>query len=58
MLAATPHLLPRLLGIMASTLLSVGLATHLLRGRARDDELQTITRSAPHNPTTEMDLAL
>ncbi|MGI9146904.1 MAG: PEP/pyruvate-binding domain-containing protein [Chloroflexota bacterium] len=58
MLAATPHLLPRLLGMMAPTLLSLGLAARLLRGWARDDELQTITRSAPHNPTTEMDLAL
>ncbi len=58
MLTAPPRLLPRLLGTMAPALLSLALAGRLLRGRARDDELQTITRSAPHNPTAEMDLAL
>jgi pyruvate,water dikinase len=39
-------------------MLSFGLAARLLRGKARMDELQTITRGARHNPTTEMDLAL
>jgi rifampicin phosphotransferase len=58
MLVAPQRMLPRLLGIMAPAMLSFGLAGRLLRGRARPDELQTITRSAPHNPTTEMDLAL
>jgi phosphohistidine swiveling domain-containing protein len=39
-------------------MLSFALASRLLRGKARMDELQIITRGAPHNPTTEMDLAL
>jgi phosphohistidine swiveling domain-containing protein len=33
-------------------------AGRLLHGRATQDELQTLTRGLPHNPTTEMDLAL
>jgi pyruvate,water dikinase len=58
MLEALPTMLPRLLGIMAPAMLTLGLAHWMLRGRARDDEIQTVTRSAPYNPTTEMDLAL
>jgi pyruvate,water dikinase len=58
MLVATPAILPRLLGIMTPAMLSLGVAGWLLRGRARDDEIQVVTRSAPYNPTTEMDLAL
>jgi phosphohistidine swiveling domain-containing protein len=58
LLTAPPRMLPRLLGIMAPAMLSLALAGRLLRDRARDDELQTITRGAPHNVTTEMDLAL
>jgi pyruvate,water dikinase len=57
-LEATPRLLPRLLGIMAPAIMALGVASWLLRGRAREDELQTLTRAAPHNPTTEMDLML
>ncbi|MBV9898156.1 MAG: phosphoenolpyruvate synthase [Chloroflexi bacterium] len=55
---AVPAMLPRLLGLMAPAMLSLGLAHALLRGVARPDELQTLTRGAPNNPTTEMDLAL
>jgi pyruvate,water dikinase len=51
-------MLPRLLGIMAPAMLSLGLANVMLRGQATDDEIQMVTRSAPNNPTTEMDLAL
>ena len=58
LLVAPLQVLPRLLGIMAPAMLTLGLATRLLRGIARPDELQTLTRSAPDNPTTEMDLAL
>ena len=58
LLYGTRRLLPRLLGIMAPAMLSLGLANVLLRGRARPDEIQMLTLSAPHNPTTEMDLAL
>jgi rifampicin phosphotransferase len=50
--------LPRLLGLIAPAMLSLALATRLLRGVARSDEIQTLTRSAPRNPTTEMDLEL
>lgn len=39
-------------------MLSLAAAGGILRGRARVDEIQTVTRGAPHNPTTEMDLAL
>ena len=39
-------------------MLSFALSARLLRGKARLDELQTVTRGAAHNPTTEMDLAL
>lgn len=58
MLLAVPKMLPRLLGIMVPAMLTLVLAHRMLRGRARDDEIQTVTRSAPYNPTTEMDLAL
>lgn len=57
-LTGVPEMLPRLLGIMAPAMLSLALARRLLRGRASEEELQTVTRGAPHNPTTEMDLAL
>src|SRR5207253_1309995 len=58
LLVAPLQILPRLLGIMAPAMLTLGLATRLLRGIARPDELQILTRGAPNNPTTEMDLAL
>src|SRR5205809_3385951 len=49
---------PRMIGTVMHGIRSVALAVRLLRGKARMDELQAITRGAPHNPTTEMDLAL
>lgn len=58
MLTAAPRMLPRLLGIIAPAMLSLAVSGRLLRGRAGLDELQTLTRGAPFNPTTEMDLAL
>src|SRR5436190_2425936 len=57
-LTVTPRMFPRMLGTIMPAMLSFALAVRLLRGKARMDELQTITRGAPHNPTTEMDLAL
>ena len=57
-LTVTPRLFPRMIGTILPAMLSFALAVRLLRGKARMDELQTITRGAPHNPTTEMDLAL
>src|SRR5438309_11624816 len=49
---------PRMIGTILPAMLSFALAVRLLRDKARMGELQTITRGAPHNPTTEMDLAL
>src|SRR5256714_4654292 len=37
---------------------SQALATVLLKGIATPDEVQTVLRGLPHNPTTEMDLSL
>ncbi|MDP9884208.1 pyruvate,water dikinase [Sinomonas atrocyanea] len=58
LLEAPPRMFPRLVGLLAPAMLSLGLAGRLLRGRATPDELRTVTRGAPRNPTTEMDLAL
>jgi pyruvate,water dikinase len=58
LLTAAPQMVPRLLGTIAPAMLSLALAMRLLRGKAGLDEIQTVTRSAPHNPTTRMDLAL
>jgi phosphohistidine swiveling domain-containing protein len=49
---------PRLIGLVVAGMVSYLAAGRLLRGRATDDELQTLTRGLPNNPTTEMDLAL
>src|SRR5207247_10733674 len=57
-LTVTPQMFPRMIGTIMPAMLSFALAVRLLRGKARMDELQTITRVAPHNPTTETDLAL
>jgi pyruvate,water dikinase len=43
---------------LVSGLGSLGLASMLLRGIAKPDELQIAMRALPHNPTTEMDLDL
>jgi pyruvate,water dikinase len=56
------HMLVRLAGTLAPVLaggvLSFVLAGKLLGNLATADERQTVLRSLPHNPTTEMDLAL
>ncbi len=57
-LSVVPRMFPRMIGTILPAMLSFALAARLLRGRARMDELQIITRGAPHNPTTEMDLEL
>jgi pyruvate,water dikinase len=65
-LAAVEHLLsggpPRILPSVAPVL-AVGLGTYalagvLLRGLSTAEERQVVLRGLPHNPTTEMDLAL
>jgi pyruvate,water dikinase len=54
--------LPRIVGsvapVLAGGFLSFGLAGKLLGNLATADERQTVLRSLPYNPTTEMDLAL
>jgi rifampicin phosphotransferase len=58
LLTAPPRMVRRLLGMMMPAMLSLVVTRRLLEGRAREDEIQTLTRGAPNNPTTEMDLAL
>ncbi len=53
-----PRFFPRLVGIVIPGVLSYALANRLLGAHARPGELQTVLRGLPHNPTTEMDLAL
>lgn len=53
-----PRMFPRLVAIVAAGLVSYNLAARLLRGVASDDEMRTVLRGLPFNPTTEMDLEL
>ncbi|MBI2941944.1 MAG: phosphoenolpyruvate synthase [Chloroflexi bacterium] len=53
-----PRLGLALLPLAIGGLGSYALAGRLLRGLATADERQTVLRGLPHNPTTEMDLAL
>jgi pyruvate,water dikinase len=53
-----PRFFPRLVGIVIPGVLSYALAGRVLGGHARPGDLQTVLRGLPHNPTTEMDLAL
>ena len=57
-LTATPRMFPRLVALAGAGLISFNLASRLLRGIASDDELRTVLRGLPFNPTTEMDLEL
>ena len=56
--AFPPRFFPRLVGVVISGYLCYALAGRLLDKRARPGDLQTVLRGLPHNPTTEMDLAL
>ncbi|MDQ4500708.1 PEP/pyruvate-binding domain-containing protein [Sinomonas sp. ASV322] len=58
LMEAPPRMFPRFVGTVAPAMLSLGLAGRVLRGRASADDIRTVTRGAPENPTTEMDLAL
>ena len=49
---------PRLIAMVIAGFASYNAAGRLLGKRATQDELRTILRSLPFNPTTEMDLAL
>jgi len=53
-----PRMFPRLVAMVAAGFLSYNLAGRLLRGVASDDELRTLLRGLPYNPTTQMDLDL
>ena len=54
----TPPTLGRIAPTFICGLLAHHLAGRLLDGLATPDELQSVLRGIPHNPTTEMDLAL
>jgi pyruvate,water dikinase len=58
MRSAPPRVFPRLVSLVIAGMLSYLAAARLLGDRAREDELQWLTRGLAHNPTTEMDLAL
>ena len=53
-----PHTFPKMVPVFVCGLLAHHLAGRLLHGLATSDELQTVLRGLPHNPTTEMDIAL
>jgi len=58
MRSGPPRVFPRLVSMVIAGMLSYVVAGRLLGDRAREDELQRLTRGLAHNPTTEMDLAL
>jgi rifampicin phosphotransferase len=53
-----PRVVPTILPVFATGLLSHALAGKLLGNLAADHERQVVLRGLPHNPTTQMDLAL
>jgi len=53
-----PRFFPRLVGIVLAGVVSYAIANRVVGARARPGEMQTVLRGLPHNPTTEMDLAL
>ena len=53
-----PRLFPRLVAPLVAGLFSYNAAGRLLHGIATQDEMRTVLRGLPYNPTTEMDLAL
>ena len=53
-----PKYFPRMVGMVIPGVASYALANRLLGAHAKPGELQTVLRGLPHNPTTEMDLAL
>jgi pyruvate,water dikinase len=58
LLTTPPRMFPKLVAMAGAGLISYNLAARLLRGVASDDEMRTILRGLPFNPTTEMDLDL
>jgi len=58
LITTPPRMFPRLVAMVGAGLISYKLAEWLLRGAASDDEMRTVLRGLPFNPTTEMDLEL
>ncbi|HWS80079.1 MAG TPA: PEP/pyruvate-binding domain-containing protein [Rubrobacter sp.] len=58
LLDGPPDLLPNVPPVFAAGLAANALAGKLLGGLATDNERRVAMRALPHNPTTEMDLAL
>src|SRR5829696_5122250 len=58
LLGGPPDMLPNVPRVFAAGLAANVLAGKLLGGLATDDERRVAMRALPHNPTTEMDLAL
>ncbi|MFL5626452.1 MAG: PEP/pyruvate-binding domain-containing protein [Ktedonobacteraceae bacterium] len=57
-LSLVARILSSVIPVLATGLISYMLASKLLQGLATPDEVQTVLRSLPYNPTTEMDLSL
>jgi phosphohistidine swiveling domain-containing protein len=58
LLGGPPDVLPNVVPVFATGLAANALAGKLLGGLATEDERRVAMRALPHNPTTEMDLAL
>jgi rifampicin phosphotransferase len=58
LLGGPPDMLPNVPPVFAAGLAASALAGKLLGGLATEDERRVAMRALPHNPTTEMDLAL
>ncbi len=58
LITTPPRMFQRLVAMVGAGLISYNLAARLLRGVASDDEMRTVLRGLPFNPTTEMDLEL
>jgi pyruvate,water dikinase len=57
-LTQLPFMFPNLIPIVGLVFGLPVVARRLLRGLATEDEIQTVRRGLPYNPTTEMDLQL
>ncbi len=53
-----PRMFPKLVAMVAAGFLSYNLAGRILGRAASEDDMRTLLRGLPHNPTTEMDLEL
>ena len=58
MLERPPRMFPKLVGMVAAGFLAYNAAGRILGRAASQDEMRTVLRGLPHNPTTEMDLEL